>query len=804
MKILFLTSGSVRSNFSYRALSLARELKTLGHDTALVCPSADKYNGFEAEKISELHGVRVLQPWQFKTKRVEINLFPYIFGALYRTLREKPDLIYIYKPTPASIVGLAAKILRRTPVILDMDDLGSEVMKIEGHPRHQQVLVRWCESTAARYADMIVTASSYLFDMYKDGFPEKPVHLMPNGIDEDWFSPVEATDKDKRIVYMGSLNRKNIIEPLLDSFPKIIARHPDTELLVMGDGKYFGYFKDKCDNLRIGKHVTFTGWLPIEKARGNLKAGDIGYCFMPDDMTTRAASNMKTPQYMMRGVVPFVSRTGDLPETVDEGQAGYIVENESMEDIRDTLTFALEDRERKGVKARTAREFAARNFAWSKLAGDFDKWLKGHGVIPGDETEKTSVFFVCGSVPGNVGGPEIRNLYLLRSIVESTKMTKLFCVRKNSDLSAIEAIESAHSIPVISAEATPALRTLAIRAMLLGRIQPFMERYRESGLGDMVRSAAFTRKPSVIHLAQPEAYYMLRPHIKYLKQQGIKIVFDCHNVEIEAFRGTLRSFPWWKKLAGYYLMGKLKNLEIEAAENADAVFACSTKDADYFQKYNPNVYIIPNGVDCGIFRPSEKEDEATLIFIGGTDYAPNADALRFFLRDIYPKIRREVPETKLLAIGATEGFLRKNGIQEASVSALGFVDDIGPYLDRAAIGICPVRYGSGTRLKVLTFMASGLPVVSTTKGAEGISYCDGENIAIADTAESFAETTIALLRYRQKRRKLGESARELMLKAYDWDVIAKDIRAAYADILATDTDKAAATADKIKRLRQTA
>ena len=120
MKILFLTSGSVRSNFSYRALSLARELKALGHDTALVCPSADKYNGFKAEKISELHGVRVFQPWQLKTKKAEINLFPYIFGALYRTLREKPDLIYIYKPTPISIVGLAAKMLKRTPVVLDM------------------------------------------------------------------------------------------------------------------------------------------------------------------------------------------------------------------------------------------------------------------------------------------------------------------------------------------------------------------------------------------------------------------------------------------------------------------------------------------------------------------------------------------------------------------------------------------------------------------------------------------------------------------------------------------------------------
>ncbi|HEY5138597.1 MAG TPA: glycosyltransferase, partial [Methylococcales bacterium] len=286
MKILFLTSGSVRSNFTYRALSLARELEGLGHETAIVCPRADKYNGFKAEKVSELDGVRVLQPFQFKTKRVEINLLPYIFGALILTLKEKPDLVYIYKPTPASIVGLAAKFLRKTPVILDMDDLGSEVMKIEGHPKFQQKLVEWCEILAGKYSDRIVVASSYLFDKYKKEFPQKSIHLMPNGIDKSWLAPVVASSLTKRIVYMGSVGRKNIVEPLFDALPDIITKHPDTQLLFMADGQYLEYFKDKSRVIGIAQHITFTGWLTMEKARENLLAGDLGYGFMPDDITT--------------------------------------------------------------------------------------------------------------------------------------------------------------------------------------------------------------------------------------------------------------------------------------------------------------------------------------------------------------------------------------------------------------------------------------------------------------------------------------------------------------------------------------
>ena len=161
MKILMLGSGSVKSNFMHRLLALAKALKQRGHNVTIIAPKADKYNNFEPETITGLDGVRILQPFQFATKRLEINLLPYLFDAARLVLREKPDIVYMYKPTPVSLVGLVSKLFRRTRTVLDMDDLGSEVMQIEGHPAHQRKLVEWSERLAARFADQLVVASTF-------------------------------------------------------------------------------------------------------------------------------------------------------------------------------------------------------------------------------------------------------------------------------------------------------------------------------------------------------------------------------------------------------------------------------------------------------------------------------------------------------------------------------------------------------------------------------------------------------------------------------------------------------------------
>lgn len=376
MKIVFMASGTARSNFSYRILVLAKELHKLGHETVLIAPSADKYNGFKNERIAKIDGVRILQPFQLVTKNLLVNLLPYLFTATWRVLRERPDVVYIYKPTPLSVTGLIARLIPGTRVLLDMDDLGAEVMKIEGQAGLMIKLVAGCERLAARWSHGIVAASTYLERKYQREFPDKPVYWLPNGVDPSWFaSRLPALSAKKRIVFMGSLDRKNILTPLFDALPSICKRVPSAEALIIGDGSERQYFENHVASKGLNSYVTFVGWQQIEVARQMLIPGDLGYVFVPNEKTLKAASSMKAPQYMARGVVPVVSKVGDLPATIDGGDAGYICPANTPIAFADTIVKAFHDKDRAN-KSKRAIGRAKKTYSWSVLAKGLDSWMQ--------------------------------------------------------------------------------------------------------------------------------------------------------------------------------------------------------------------------------------------------------------------------------------------------------------------------------------------------------------------------------------------------------------------------------------------
>jgi glycosyltransferase involved in cell wall biosynthesis/uncharacterized membrane protein len=796
-KVLMLVSGTVHANFTYRARMLGQQLAKIGHTVSMIAPTSDKYSSFRPETFHEIDGINVIRPFQFSTKRVEINFIPYIISALWTIIHTKADIVYIYKPTPLSAIGLIAKLFGKTTVLLDMDDIGSDVMKIEGHPWHQWKLVEWSERIAARYADRISVASQYLYQEYTEQYPSKPVHYMPNGVDPSWFTSLDteaqgASDQ-KMIVFMGSLNRKEILEPLINVLPAIIRKHPNIHVTIIGDGHYLSYLKEKSYSLQVDQHINFTGWLPLEEVRKYLVFGSIGYNYMPNQHTVKAASNMKVPQYMACGVVPVVSNVGDQPRTVDHGKAGYICNADDDRSLLQTLLHALEDPDRT-EKAAFAYLFAHQTLSWAKLAGDLDVWLQeknNTNIIPtAVDTDKTTtaqqkkIYIVETSVPGDVGGAQIRNYQLIKQLQQTGDVDiKLFCL---SDVALQEEQEKLRTELGITAHVLrkhPSSLTTTLRALIFEGMQPFMTEYRLSGLGEVFRAACEHSLPDIVHVEQLDAYYCIRPHIAWLQSQGVTVVLDAHNIEAEAFQGAINVFPLPKRLAGKFLLPALKRLETEASANCDVVLTCSQRDADHFKNFNDAVEVIPNGVDCEQFIPYlSKDDQPTLIFIGGVAYPPNADALSYYIRSVHSTVKKAVPNVRLLAIGATSEWLQSSGITDDSIVPLGFVDDIRPYLDVSMIGICPVREGSGTRLKVLTYMAAGLPVVSTTKGSEGIAYTDQEEVYIADDADTFARHTIDLLSNNKARTDAGNKGCALVRRQYDWKSIGTSLVHTYRSL----------------------
>lgn len=194
--------------------------------------------------------------------------------------------------------------------------------------------------------------------------------------------------------------------------------------------------------------------------------------------------------------------------------------------------------------------------------------------------------------------------------------------------------------------------------------------------------------------------------------------------------------------------------------------------------------IVPNGVDTEYFSPSVDGHEKAAIYTGGMNMYANKDAVLYFLKEIWPSVLLEHPDARFYAIGQDPpDELHEYARREPSVVVTGYVDDVRPYVRKAAVYVVPLRVGGGTRLKVLDALAQGKAIVSTSLGCEGISVTDARNIHIEDAPEGFAARVNALFSNAEARRTLGTAARELATSQYGWGAIGAGLQKVYEDMV---------------------
>lgn len=183
--------------------------------------------------------------------------------------------------------------------------------------------------------------------------------------------------------------------------------------------------------------------------------------------------------------------------------------------------------------------------------------------------------------------------------------------------------------------------------------------------------------------------------------------------------------------------------------------------------------VVPNGVDLEASRGDFGMPEPdTLIYPGALTYSANFDAMEFFLRDVFSLVKDQCPNVKLRITGDYDGVPIERLSLGNGAELTGYLDDIRPAVARSWTCVVPLRVGSGTRLKILEAMALGTPVVSTSKGAEGLEVTHGEDILIADRPDDFAQSVIHLLGDEGLRAKLSASGRQLVEKRYSWEMCA--------------------------------
>ncbi len=266
-----------------------------------------------------------------------------------------------------------------------------------------------------------------------------------------------------------------------------------------------------------------------------------------------------------------------------------------------------------------------------------------------------------------------------------------------------------------------------------------------------------------------------------------KVLFT-HNVEAAIWRRhyEVATNPLWKATS-WWEWRKMEAAERKYLHLADKVLTVSETDRDAFASLVDagKLAVIPTGVDVNYFQPQPTEETPnSLVFTGSMDWLPNEDAILYFADAILPLIKQECPDISLEVVGRSPSRkLQALAEREKTLHLTGWVDDIRPFVARAAVCVVPLRIGGGTRLKIFEAMAMGKPAVSTTVGAEGLPVQSGENLLLADTPHDFAQAVLSLLRDPDQRQRLGTAARTLVEENYSWRKIAETFASVLAAVV---------------------
>lgn len=244
----------------------------------------------------------------------------------------------------------------------------------------------------------------------------------------------------------------------------------------------------------------------------------------------------------------------------------------------------------------------------------------------------------------------------------------------------------------------------------------------------------------------------------------------------------------------YKLEGKLLfSYEKKINRVFDHSIFVSKQETDLFLKLYPyarSVSTIQNGVDSTYFSPQLNESNKTnklnkpdkpkkpnepkqpnkplLLFPGAMDYHANVDGVVWFCNQIFPMIKKEIPECSFYIVGSNPTPEVVVLGKMPGVIVTGFVEDIRPYYQMADICVIPLRLARGIQNKVLEAMAMEKPVVTTTKAAEGIQASNGEHLIVEDSEEGFSKAVIKMIRDKSEGARLGKLARNFVVKNYDW------------------------------------
>lgn len=241
-----------------------------------------------------------------------------------------------------------------------------------------------------------------------------------------------------------------------------------------------------------------------------------------------------------------------------------------------------------------------------------------------------------------------------------------------------------------------------------------------------------------------------------------------------------RSESLWPRLVNARMEAIWKRRERVLAERFDVLVVCSEEDKRRIP--SDRVEIVPNGFTAPT-RESQRlpGHPLRLGFIGNFQWAANTDGIEWFIAQIWPSIRHQMPEVRLRLVGS--GSERYSSGRDG-IDGIGWIEDAAPEVASWSAMVIPIRIGAGTRIKLAEAFARKCPVVSTSLGAYGYEVRDREHLLIADTAHDFAQACLRLMAYPEQGVQMSALAHDLFLKRWTWDSYQNRVKRAVQRALA--------------------
>jgi glycosyltransferase involved in cell wall biosynthesis len=265
-----------------------------------------------------------------------------------------------------------------------------------------------------------------------------------------------------------------------------------------------------------------------------------------------------------------------------------------------------------------------------------------------------------------------------------------------------------------------------------------------------------------------------------------KIIVDIDDFEGRAMMERLARLPSYQRRPLHQLQARhLTRYERSLPKRFDALCICKGEDTQFLGNGRASVHVVPNGIELPAPVSGNSRRPADILFVGALWFDPNIDALRFFIRDVWPGIRAAVDGASLTVAGRapiTDDL--KDELMQAGAEVHESPASVSEFYSRASLCVAPLLTGGGTSIKVLESLAYGVPTVATSVAVRGLGLENGEHIAVADSPDAFRDACVELLSHRDRASAMAMRGRENVGRRFSWSKIGATARAAVHGLLA--------------------